>query len=454
MKRYYPAILIILSALLVNGCAYRQITVPEVIDSDFASAYRNDLKTLSSDKFQGRKPGTPGGKLTQEYLINSFKSMGLEPGNNGSYLQEVKLSLSKGIASGIVAFNADGDTLNTEWNQQILPSIEGLNSDLSFVNKELVFVGFGSESEKFSWHDYEDIDVNGKIAIILRNHAGFAADDSSIMNDSDAGTHALFSTKYEKAESHGASGALIIVDTKLNTSTLTWEQRVKGFSNGQNSLYSAEKDTSTMELRALISVEIGKQLLASAGLDYDSLVIAAYSPGFKAFNLGVTLSGEFSHEETIYSSNNVLALIRGSKRPDEVVIYTAHWDHLGMNEELEGDSIFNGAADNGTGTASILNLARAFKAQLQTPALPSGPTARADPGNRTYRQRQEYDSLCGPGGNQFAAAQRLHGRGSDRVQPARSQPIPSKRKNRADVRNDSALTLASGSRRSHGRRDS
>ena len=367
MKRYYSVILFILFVLSVNGCAFRQITVPEITDSDFASAYRNDLKTLSSDKFQGRKPGTPGGQLTQEYLINSFKSMGLEPGNNGSYMQEVKLSLSKGKASGIVTVNADGDSLNTEWNTHILPRIKGVNSDLSFINKELVFVGFGSESDKFSWHDYEDIDVNGKIAIILRNHAGFAAGDSLIMNDPDAGTYAFFATKYEMAESHGASGALVIVDTKLNKSTLTWEQRVKGFSNGQNSLYGAEKDTSTMKLRALISVEIGKQLLALAGFDYDSLVIAAYSTGFKAFNLGVTFSGEFSREESIYSSNNVLALIRGSKRPDEVVIYTAHWDHLGMNEELEGDSIFNGAADNGTGIASILNLARAFKAQPVPP---------------------------------------------------------------------------------------
>ncbi len=367
MKRYNPVILFILFVVLVNGCAYRQITVPEVTDSDFASAYRNDLKTLSSDKFQGRKPGTPGGKLTQEYLINSFKSMGLEPGNNGSYLQEVKLVSSVGTASDIVIVNSEGDSLNTDWNKHILPLIKGVDNDLSIANKELVFVGYGAESEKFSWHDYEDIDVNGKIVIILRNHAGFAAGDSSIMNDPDAGTHASFSTKYKNAKSRGASGAIIIFDPELNTSTQTWERRVKSSSRGRSSLYRSEKDTSTLKLEAMISVEIAKQLLALAGFDYDSLIVAAYSPGFKAFNLGVTLSGEFKREETIYSSNNVLALIRGSKRSDEVVIYTAHWDHLGMNEALEGDSIFNGAADNGTGTASILNLARAFSAQPKPP---------------------------------------------------------------------------------------
>jgi len=363
MNRYYSALFFMLFVLVATGCAHRQITVPEVIDSEFVATYRNELKTLASDEFQGRKPGTPGGKMTQEYLINSFKSMGLDPGNNDSYLQEVKLLLSKTTGSGIKVVNSEDDSLNIEWKTDILLALKGADDDLSLVNKEMVFVGFGSESDKFNWQDYDDIDVKGKIVIILRNHIGIATGDTTIKNDPDARTHGLFSTKFKKAKSHGALGAIIIVDPNLSTGTYTWTRRVLAVSKGLNSLYTTEADTSTLKLEALMEVERGKQLLALAGFDYDSLVVAAYSPGFKAINLGTTFSGEFRREQTTYSSNNVLALIRGSKRPDEVVIYTAHWDHLGMDETLEGDKIYNGAADNGTGTASILSLARAFKAQ-------------------------------------------------------------------------------------------
>ena len=183
MIRYYSAIFFMLFVLSATGCAYRQITVPEITDSEFAAAYRNDLKTLSSDEFQGRRPGTPGGKMTQEYLVNSFKSMGLEPGNNGSYLQEVKLFSRISTASNVRAVSTDGDTLAIEWKTQILPVVKGEDTTISIIDKELVFVGFGGDSEKFNCYDYDDIDVEGKIVVMLRNHAVFASKDRSVLND-------------------------------------------------------------------------------------------------------------------------------------------------------------------------------------------------------------------------------------------------------------------------------
>ena len=367
MIRFYSVLIVMVFSLSLSGCAYRQIMVPEVVDSEFAAAYRNDLKTLASDEFQGRKPGTPGGKMTQEYLISSFKSMGLEPGNNGSYLQEVKLILSKTSATGITLVSSDSESLNIELNTHILAEMKGVHTELSLLNKTLVFVGFGSESEEFGWHDYADIDVNGKLVVILRSHAGFAANDSSILSDPSSAKHGSFSTKFKVAKSHGALGAIIIFDSTLSKSKYYWKQWSGRASKGRNSLYDGEVDSSTQKLEAILNLGMGKQLLALAGYDYDSLVVAAYTPGFKAFDLGITLSGEFKREDFVYSSNNVLGLIRGSKRPDEVVIYTAHWDHLGMGEAVEGDSIYNGTADNGTGTASILSLARAFMAQPLPP---------------------------------------------------------------------------------------
>ena len=367
MNKFYSVVLIMFLILSATGCAFNRITVPEVTDSEFVAAYRNDLKTLSSDEFQGRRPGTPGGKMTQEYLINSFKSIGLEPGSNGSYLQEVKLLLAKTTASGIRAVSMDGDSLEMELNTHILAGVKGVETDLSIADKELVFVGFGTESEKFNWDDYADIDVEGKIVIMLQNHAAFASKDSSVLNDPSSRKHGFRSTKFKVAKTRGALGGIIIIDSSLSRRKTKWKGYVRFYSKGRNKLYDGKPDSSTLKLEALLELGIGKQLIALAGYDYDSLVVAAYSPGFKAFDLAVTLSGEFKREESIYSSNNVLGLIRGTERPDEIMIYTAHWDHFGTRKGAEGDSIYNGAADNGTGTASILSLARAFMAQPAPP---------------------------------------------------------------------------------------
>ena len=367
MKRYYSSILFMLITLSATGCAYRHITVPEVTDSEFAAAYRNDLKTLSSDEFQGRRAGTPGGKMTQEYLINSFKSMGLEPGNNGSYFQEVKLFSRISTASNVRAVSTDGDTLKIEWKTQILPEVDGIDTTISIIDKELVFVGFGGDSEKFNWHDYDDIDVEGKIVVMLRNHAGFASKDSSVLNDPSNRRLGYTFIKYNTAESHGAFGVIMILDSVLAGNKSRWEGWARYSSWGRNSLYDGKVDSSTLKLGLTLNLEVGKQFMALAGYDYDSLVVAAYSPGFKSFDLAVTLSGEFKRKERIYISNNVLGLLRGTERPDEVVIYTAHWDGLGIYKGTEEDSIYNGAADNATGTASILSLARAFMAQPVPP---------------------------------------------------------------------------------------
>ena len=367
MNKFYAALIVMLFSLLLSGCAYRQITVPEVTDSEFAAAYRNDLKTLSSDEFQGRRPGTPGGKMTQEYLINSFKSMGLEPGNNGSYLQGVKLFSRISIASGVRAVSMDGDTLEIKWKTQIFPRVNGEDTTISIKDKELVFVGFGGDSEKFNWHDYDDIDVEGKIVVMLRNHAGFASKDSSVLNDRSNVRLGYTFIKINTAESHGAFGTIMILDSVLAGNKSRWNGWAAASSRGRNSLYDGKVDSSTLKLRLTLNLEVGKQFMALAGYDYDSLVVAAYSPGFKSFDLAVTLSGEFKRKERIYISNNVLGLIRGTERPDEVVIYTAHWDGFGIYKGAEEDSIYNGAADNATGTASILSLGRAFMAQPVPP---------------------------------------------------------------------------------------
>ena len=346
--------------ILAAGCAQFSIKVPEVTDSDFEASYRNDLMTLASDEFQGRRPGTPGGEKTIDYLVESFKAMGVEPGNNGSYLQEVKLKTGKSLPTTNTIVVSDNDTLTLEPFTHIIVSVKGEESILVLLDNELVFVGYGAVSEDDEWDDYSELDVEGKVVVMLRNHPGFASEDTTFFQTPAAGRNGFFGVKFNNAKTNGALGAIVIIDTALSVSTFTWERFAKFSKRGSNSLADGAVDTSTMKLQSMIDLGIGKELLALAGYDYDSLVVAAYTPGFKGFDLGLKISGEFARQEKIYTSSNVLGLITGTKRPDEVIIYTAHWDHIGMIEGAEGDSIYNGAADNGSGTASILNLARAF----------------------------------------------------------------------------------------------
>ena len=352
--------------LLTASCAYLGNSVPEVTDSEFATLYRKDLAKLSSDDFEGRLPGTPGGEKTVNYLVESFKSMGLEPGNHGSYLQEVKLIANLPMTKTNTTISSKNSSLELKPLTHMLSTVTGEAGYLEFLDKELVFVGFGAVAPDYDWDDYDGVDVEGKIVVILRSDPGFASGDTTFFNGSDGGTHNSFSTKYALAGSHGAAGAIVIIDPKLSKSTYTWQQRKGLYTAGKNILDDGTIDTSAALLNAMIDIDIGKEMLKLAGYDYDSLLVAAYTRGFQSIDLELKLNGEYTVDIKRYSSYNVLALLPGTKRPDEVIIYTAHWDHIGMDKNLEGDQIYNGAADNATGTAAILNLARSFL------ALPNG----------------------------------------------------------------------------------
>jgi Zn-dependent M28 family amino/carboxypeptidase len=188
-----------------------------------------------------------------------------------------------------------------------------------------------------------------------------------MFNGSRNTNYGYFHIKYGTAQSRGASGAIVIIDSSLSNSSYTWVQRLNFAAAGQTSLASDEPDTSEQFLTAMINLEKGKELVALAGYNYDSLKVEAYSRDFNAFDLGLVISGDYSIDHSVFSSYNVLGLLPGSKNPDEVIIYTAHWDHMGIGDHLDGDQIFNGAADNATGTSAILNLARAFKALPEQP---------------------------------------------------------------------------------------
>lgn len=353
--------------ILILGCSHFSTSIPTITNNDFVDQYRQDLATLSSDEFEGRRPGTPGGMKTVKYLEDSFKSIGLEPGNNGSYLQEVKLESRKPTTSSNTIISSSDSMIELEPFADIIPNFSGESENLSISEKELVFVGYGAVAEEYDWDDYKAVDVKDKVVVMLRNDPGYASGDSTMFNGSRTTNYSYFHIKFSTAQSQGASGAIVIVDSSLSNSSYTWKQRANFAAAGRTSLASDEPDTSEQFLTAMINLEKGKELVALAGYNYDSLKVEAYSRDFNAFDLGLVISGDYSIDQSAFNSYNVLGLLPGSKHPDEVIIYTAHWDHMGIGDHLDGDQIFNGAADNATGTSAILNLARAFKALPEQP---------------------------------------------------------------------------------------
>ena len=183
--------------VLTASCAYLGNSVPEVTDSEFASIYRKDLATLASDEFQGRRPGTPGGDKTVNFLVDRFKSIGLEPGNNGSYLQEVKLKGNIPTTAANTIISSTSSMLELEPNKDILSSVTGEEGYLELDDMELVFVGFGAVAPDYNWDDYAGVSLEGKIAVILRSDPGNASGDSTYFNGSDGGTHGFFTTKFK-----------------------------------------------------------------------------------------------------------------------------------------------------------------------------------------------------------------------------------------------------------------
>lgn len=348
--------------VLTTSCTYLGNSVPEVTDSEFAASYRKDLATLASDEFEGRRPGTSGGEKTVKFLVESFKSIGLEPGNNGSYLQEVKLIKTVPTTHSNTLISSNSSTLELEHLNQLTSSIRGAAEKLEILEKEIVFIGFGVVAPEYGWDDYAGVDVEDKIIIVLWGNPGSALEDTTIFTGPDGRRHGFFSTKRKLAREHGVAGMITIFDSSLVRSGFTWKMIKSFYSSGRTVLDNGIVDTSKSFLNGVMELEISKEFMKMAGYDYDSLLVAAFTPGFRALDLGLKLSGEYSADIISYSSYNVLGLLPGAKRPDEMVIYTAHWDHFGIDKFLDGDQIYNGASDNGTGTAAILNLARAFKA--------------------------------------------------------------------------------------------
>ncbi|MFK7887678.1 MAG: M28 family metallopeptidase [Gammaproteobacteria bacterium] len=321
-------------------------------------AFRRHVKALSSDEFEGRSPSSAGEAKTLAYLAEAFQRIGLKPGNGKSFFQDVPLVTMTASAQPI-QIKKDGVVLQSmaigpdavTWSKHVTEAV-------ALSNSEMVFVGYGIVAPEYDWNDYEGIDMTGKTAVILVNDPGFATQDPELFRGNAMTYYGRWTYKFEEAARQGAAGAIIVHETE--PAAYPWAVVEGSWTGPQHDLVAPDKNFSRASIEGWMTFEQAAQVFANGGADYQRAKASATSRDFKPLPLGLTASTSLTNEISIANSKNVLGLLEGSERPDEIVIFTAHWDHLGKDPNLEGDQIYNGAVDNATGTAALIVLADAF----------------------------------------------------------------------------------------------
>ena len=337
------------------------LDIPEIADGDISEKTMVDVtRELSSDEFEGRMPGSEGEKKTVELLTQRFEAAGLQPGNDGKWTQDVPLveitgsdfaplSITGGKDGGM-AFEYGKDWVGVSYRETPRTRIN---------NSELVFVGYGINAPERGWNDYEGLDMKGKTAVILVNDPDFGAEDLEGPFNGKAMTYyGRWTYKFEEAARQGAAAALIIHETE--PASYGWNVVESSWSGPQAYPQRGENAPALTEMNGWIQNDVAQKIFTAAGKDLAKLKEAARKKDFKAVPLDVQASTSFANETREYMSQNVIGILPGTKRPDEYVLYTAHWDHLGRCTPADdGDDICNGAVDNATGTAALVALAEA-----------------------------------------------------------------------------------------------
>ena len=344
---------------LLGGCASLSGGPPAVAIS--AAEYERHIVTLASDEFEGRKPGTAGERKTVDYLVAEFKKLGLQPGNRGAWTQEVPIvEITAGsdaelkLGDAALAYGKD----MVIWTKRVAPEV-------TLADSPLVFVGHGVVAPEAGWNDYAGVDMRGKTAVILINDPGFATGDEKLFRGRAMTYYGRWTYKFEEAARQGAAAAIIIHDDE--PAAYPWDTVQNSWMGPQLDTASPDGNAGRIAIEGWVTRAAGDALLQTNGLSYADLVKAASRPGFKPIELRQRASGSLRNAIRRASSSNVLAMIPGSKRPDEVVVYMAHWDHLGRSLGRSGDNIFNGALDNASGTAGLLAIAKAFAESPRRP---------------------------------------------------------------------------------------
>jgi Zn-dependent M28 family amino/carboxypeptidase len=362
--------LILISSIvfvLVSGCNQKNSTAfrEDGLNSFSAERLRQSIEVLAADSLAGRKPFTPGEAKTISYIQKQFSAAGLEPGNGNSFLQEVPMVSILAIADSYMKVKfLKGDFKLKAYDDYIIWT-DKTEGPISLDNTELVFAGYGVVAPEYNWNDYEGLNVKDKVVMVMVNDPGFSVGDTGLFQGKRMTYYGRWSYKFEEAARQGAKGCLIIHNTEAAGYPFSVPQN--NFNTARLQLDKHGQDIKNCDVIGWITEPVAKKLLIAAGFD-STLLIRANQRDFKAVSMNLRLTTSMKIESTYNKSYNVLGKITGSGKNDEAVIYTAHWDHLGIGKPDEtGDSIYNGALDNATAVAGLFELARAFKSMKRKP---------------------------------------------------------------------------------------
>ena len=323
-----------------------------------AAEIDGDLRFLSSDLLEGRAPGTRGGRLAAEYIAAQLRSAGIEPGSKGSYFQEVPIDLAT-LQPSTLRVEVGGKATARLHDPDDVVLWAGSAAPESQGRGELVFVGYGARAAEYRWDDFKGMDLKGKILLVLVNDPPATAAEPELFGGKAMTYYGRWTYKFEEAERQGAVGALVIHRTA--EASYPWHTVVGSWATTQRMLPRDPTLPAPLAFRGWITDSAATALLKQAGLDLEQLRQQADTRDFRPISTGITLDVRFRSNVEHLKSENVVGVVPGNdpKLKDTYVAYSAHWDHLGIGPKVDGDSIYNGAADNASGVADLLAVARA-----------------------------------------------------------------------------------------------
>ena len=352
-----------MSCLAVDQLALRLQPALEAITPDGLLAH---IKILASDQFEGRAPGTTGEELSVKYITDQFKQTGSKPGSpDGTYIQEVPLA---GIKSEpTMSFAIGAKITKLKYPDDFIASSARLQPEIKIDKSNLVFVGYGIVAPEYGWDDYKDVDARGKTLLMLIGDPPIPDPkdpsklDEKMFKGKAMAYYGRWTHKYEIAAQKGAAAAIIIHET--GPAGYPYSVVKTSWAKENYEIDAPNKNMDGVEARSWITLDVANKLLADCGQDFDALKKSSLGKEFRPVALNAKANIDIKQQLRSFKSHNVIGKLDGSdpKLQDEYVIYTAHWDHLGRHPELQGDQIFNGAIDNASGVASLIELAAAFR---------------------------------------------------------------------------------------------
>ncbi len=324
------------------------------------------VKTLASDEFEGRAPGTPGEDKTVDYIKAQFERIGLKPGNGSDWFQTVPMQETTADEATSMTIDVNGKPHVLKFGTDMVVGTRTGQTDVKVDASDLVFVGYGVDAPEQQWNDYAGVDVKGKTVVMFVNDPGFHAKDAELFLGNRMTYYGRWTYKFEEAARKGAAAALIIHDTE--GASYGWDVVKNSWSGAQYDLRAADDPEPRLPVQGWITGEQAKTLFADAGLDLDKLRTDANKRGFKPVPMQAKMSVALKSTVAEKSSRNVIGLLPGTEQPDEAVVYMAHWDHLGKHDgeqtpDGKADVIYNGAVDNATGVAGIIEIAEQMAKQ-------------------------------------------------------------------------------------------